>query len=48
MNLYGSWSRDQFNIVGDLGYSANKNEVKQDLPTTMQLGQLRADVDTAC
>lgn len=46
MNLYGSWSRDQFNIVGDLGYSANKNEVKQDLPTTMQLGQLRADVDT--
>ena len=46
MNLYGSWLRDQFNIVGDLGYSANKNEVKQDLPTTMQLGQLRADVDT--
>lgn len=46
LNLYGSWSRDQFNIVGDLGYSANKNEVKQDLPTTMQLGQLRADVDT--
>ena len=46
MNLYGSWSRDQFNIVGDLGYSANKNEVKQDMPTTMQLGQLRADVDT--
>ena len=46
MNLYGSWSRDQFNIVGDLGYSANKNEVKQDLPATMQLGQLRADVDT--
>ena len=46
MNLYGSWSRDQFNIVGDLSYSANKNEVKQDLPTTMQLGQLRADVDT--
>ena len=46
MNLYGSWSRDQFNIVGDLGYSANKNEVKQDLPTTMQLGQLRADMDT--
>ena len=46
MNLYGSWSRDQFNIVGDLGYSANKNEVKQDLSTTMQLGQLRADVDT--
>lgn len=46
MNLYGSWSRDQFNIVGDLGYSANKNEVKQDLPTTMQLSQLRADVDT--
>ena len=46
VNLYGSWSRDQFNIVGDLGYSANKNEVKQDLPTTMQLGQLRADVDT--
>ena len=45
MNLYGSWSRDQFNIVGDLGYSANKNEVKQDLPATMQLGQLRADVD---
>ena len=46
VNLYGSWSRDQFNIVGDLGYSANKNEVKQDLPATMQLGQLRADVDT--
>lgn len=46
MNLYGSWSRDQFSIVGDLGYSANKNEVKQDLPATMQLGQLRADVDT--
>lgn len=46
MNLYGSWSRDQFNIVGDLGYSANKNEVKQDLPATMQLGQLRTDVDT--
>ena len=46
VNLYGSWSRDQFNIVGDLGYSVNKNEVKQDLPPTMQLGQLQADVDT--
>ena len=46
VNLYGSWSRDQFNIVGDLGYSVNKNEVKQDLPSTMQLGQLQADVDT--
>ena len=46
MNLYGSWSRERFNIVGDLGYSANRNEVKQELPTTMRLGQLRADVGT--
>lgn len=46
VNLYGSWSRERFNIVGDLGYSANRNEVKQELPTTMRLGQLRADVGT--
>ncbi|WP_303237616.1 pectate lyase-like adhesive domain-containing protein [uncultured Bilophila sp.] len=46
VSLYGAWTRDNLNVMADLGYSANKNDVKQHLPASLQLGQLEADVDT--
>ena len=46
VSLYGAWTRDNLNVMADLGYSASKNDVKQHLPASLQLGQLEADVDT--
>ncbi|WP_300683869.1 hypothetical protein [uncultured Bilophila sp.] len=44
--LYGTWTRDRFNLMADAGYSEGSHEVRQNLPASLRLGQLKADVDT--
>ena len=46
VTLYGTWTRDRFNLMADAGYSEGSHEVRQDLPASLRLGQLKADVDT--
>ena len=48
MSLYGGWSMDNVNVVADLGYSASKNELKQDIPSSLGLGgRIKGDVDSS-
>lgn len=47
VNLYGGWNSDDINIIADIGYSRSSNELSQTLPSTMQMGQLKADVDSS-
>lgn len=46
VTLYGMWTRNCLNLVADAGYSEGSHEVRQDLPASLRLGQLKADVDT--
>lgn len=48
VSLYGGWSTDNINVVADFGYSASKNELKQDIPASLGMGgKLKADVDSS-
>ena len=39
---------DNVNVVADLGYSASKNELKQDIPSSLGLGgRIKGDVDSS-
>ena len=47
VSVYGGWSMDNINVVADLGYSASKNELKQDIPSSLGMGgKIKADVDS--
>lgn len=47
VSLYGGWSMDNINVVADFGYSASKNELKQDIPSSLGMGgKIKADVDS--
>ena len=48
VSLYGGWSTDNINVVAEFGYSASKNELKQDIPASLGMGgKLKADVDSS-
>lgn len=47
INLYGGWNRDNLNVIANVGYSRSSNELTQTLPTGMQMGDLKADVDSS-
>lgn len=44
INLYGGWTKNNFGISGDVGYTSSYNKMKQELPSTMQMGDLKSDV----
>ena len=47
VSVYGGWNMDNINVVADLGYSASKNELKQDIPSSLGMGgKIKADVDS--
>ena len=46
INVYGGWGTDNLRITADLGYTAGQHELRQTLPNSMGLGQLKADADT--
>ncbi len=48
VSLYGGWNMDNVNVVADLGYSVSKNELKQDIPSSLGLGgRIKGDVDSS-
>lgn len=44
VNLYGGWTQNNFGLTADVGYTSSFNAVKQELPSSMQMGELKADV----
>ena len=47
VNLYGRWEHNAFALNGDVGYTQNDNELRQDLPASMQMERLKADFDSS-
>lgn len=46
VNLYAGWNLDSLNVMASLGYGIADHDVKMSLPSSMQMGQAKADVDT--
>lgn len=46
VNLYAGWNLDSLNVMASLGYGIGDHDVKMSLPSSMQMGQAKADVDT--
>lgn len=46
VNLYAGWNLNSLNVIASLGYGIGSHDVKMNLPTSMQIGQAKADVDT--
>lgn len=44
VGLYGGWTQNNFGLTADAGYTSNYSKVKQELPQSMQMGELKADV----
>lgn len=47
VNLYGGWTKNNFGLSADVGYTGNYNKVEQDMPASMQMGNLKADVTSS-
>lgn len=47
VNLYGRWEHNAFALNGDVGYTQNDNELRQDLPASMQMERLKADFNSS-
>ena len=43
IRLYSGWTKDNLSVIGSLGYSRSKNDITQELPSSMQMGSLSAD-----
>lgn len=46
VNLYAGWTLDNLNVMASVGYGMGSHDVKMSLPSSMQMGQAKADVDT--
>ena len=44
VSLYGGWVYDNFGLSADVGYTGNYSKVEQDMPASMQMRDLKADV----
>ena len=44
VSLYGGWVYNNFGLTADVGYTSNYNKLQQDLPASMQMRDLKADV----
>lgn len=47
VNLYGGWTQNNFGLTADVGYTGNYNKVKQELPSSMQMNDIKADVTSS-
>ncbi len=45
LNLYGAFQKENFVATLDFGFTSTANELNQDLPASMGMGDLDADVD---
>ena len=46
INLYSGWNLNNLNVMASLGYGIGDHDVKMNLPSSMQMGQAKADIDT--
>ncbi|MBQ9104937.1 MAG: autotransporter outer membrane beta-barrel domain-containing protein, partial [Mailhella sp.] len=46
LNIYAAWQRERVNIIGSLGYGFGSHDVKMGLPSSMQMGRAKAELDT--
>ena len=46
INLYSGWNLNNFNVMASLGYSIGDHDVEMNLPSSMRMGQAKADIDT--
>ncbi len=46
INLYSGWNLNNFNVMASLGYGIGSHDVGMNLPSSMQMGQAKADIDT--
>ena len=44
VSLYGGWVYNNFGLSADVGYTGNYSKVEQDMPASMQMSDLKADV----
>ncbi|MBR4422689.1 MAG: autotransporter outer membrane beta-barrel domain-containing protein, partial [Mailhella sp.] len=45
-HLYSGWRLGGLNIMGHAGYALSSHDVKMNLPASMRLGQIKAEIDT--
>lgn len=46
INLYSGWNLNNLNVMASLGYSIGDHDVEMNLPSSMRMGQAKADIDT--
>jgi outer membrane autotransporter protein len=44
--LYGGWTQHNFGLTADVGYTGTYNNLRQVVPASMQMGELKADVNS--
>lgn len=47
VNLYGGWAQNNFGLTGDVGYTSSYNKLKQELPSSMQMDDIKSDVTSS-
>lgn len=46
INLYSGWNLNNLNVMASLGYGIGDHDVEMNLPSSMRMGQAKADIDT--
>ncbi len=46
VSLYGSMFLNDFTITADMGYTAVNNDVKNEIPTQLQMADIKSDIDS--
>lgn len=46
MSGYSSWTRNKLKLMADISYSHTRNEIKQDLPSSMRMGEIKGNTNT--
>ena len=47
LHVYAGWNAGNLNVTGSMGITLGTNDVSMKLPSSMGMGQARADIDTA-
>ncbi|MBQ9980136.1 MAG: autotransporter domain-containing protein [Oscillospiraceae bacterium] len=46
LSFYTGWNKGAFNLIGSLGYGFGNHEVEMALPSSIDMGTAKADIDT--
>ncbi|WP_458399234.1 autotransporter domain-containing protein [Mailhella sp.] len=47
LNFYAGWNRGAFNLIASVGYAFGNHEVEMGLPSSMDMGTAKSDIDTS-